>query len=100
AMAMAQPVAGTSCRSATVGADCRAISARRPLRPDVRSLARGLDGRDDVSRSHDQRFARIPFNEPTLVRRRFGQIGADDVDTWLPDIASLIAPRSERLDRL
>src|SRR5215813_5158440 len=43
AMAMAQPVARTSCRSATVGTDCRAPSARRPLRADVRSLAHGLD---------------------------------------------------------
>jgi len=34
------------------------------------------------------------------VRRRFGKVGTDGVDIWLPDIASLIAPKSERLDLL
>src|SRR5262249_46349049 len=42
-VAMAQPGARTSCRSATVGADCRPRSAPRSLRPDVRRLAHGLD---------------------------------------------------------
>src|SRR5215469_4751387 len=57
-MAMAQPSTGTSRRPPTVGACCRAPVPRRPLCPDVCRLAHGLDGRNDVPRSHDQGLAR------------------------------------------
>src|SRR5215831_17801458 len=72
-VAMAQPAAGTSRRSPALGARCRAPRARRSLRLDVRRLAHGLDGRDDVPRSHDQRLAR---DRRAAAGYRGGSVGA------------------------
>src|SRR5262245_38884206 len=72
-VAMAQPAAGTSRRSPAVGARCRAPVPRRSLRPDVRRLPHGLDGRDDVPRSHDQRLAR---DRCAAAGYRGGSVGA------------------------
>jgi len=42
----------------------------------------------------------LPCTEPTFARRRFGKIGSDEADISLLDVASLIAPKSARLDLL
>src|SRR5262249_27495190 len=58
AVALAQPLAGSSRRAAALGACRGARVAHSPLFSDVRGLAHGLDGRHHIPQSHDQGFVR------------------------------------------
>jgi Prokaryotic cytochrome b561 len=88
-VAMVQSGTGIACRSQAVGAHGRASWARVPLRSHVHRVVDRLDGRHDVSRSHD----RGPVRNQRAADRHGGRSLGASVDRGIAHDPRLRAGR-------